>query len=308
MFYVCVFLQTIKQLRSFLGTVDVLFHNLLTIHLFSLLQPSWACPNNFHGHHVCMTLLFNCVLHHLMFHVFVFLQTIKQLRSFLGTVGYYRRFIPQFANHSSVLTPATVMGMPKQLSWSPCMHDSFIQLRVALSNVLCLCIPSRNLCDMPVAFHSRQLRVREKNYSASELEGLAVIEAICHFEIYLFGFQFTVVTDHKALTNLFSSTVLNAKLWRWAMYLQQFDITFRYLPGRFNVVADCLSRQTWPTTQMSSELPDVFTMSQVVSLQEESQLREKECHPQARLHQDRPLPQLGGDVGVFTPHSDPPTV
>ena len=114
-------------------------------------------------------------------------QTIKQLRSFLGTVGYYRRFIPHFANHSSVLTPATVMGMPKQLSWSPCMHDSFIQLRVALSNVLGLCIPScndvstfvtdassrgvgivlcvsRNLCDMPVAFHSRQLRVREKYY------------------------------------------------------------------------------------------------------------------------------------------------
>ena len=88
-----------------------------------------------------------------------------------------------------------------------------------------------------------------------------MIEAIRHFEIYLFGSQFTVVTDHKALTNLFSSTVLNAKLWRWAMYLQQFDITFRYLPGRFNVVADCLSRQTWPSTQTSSELPDAFTTS-----------------------------------------------
>ena len=69
-------------------------------------------------------------------------QTIKQLRSFLGTVGYYRRFIPQFANFSSTPTPATVMGMPKQLSWSPSMLDSFDQLRVALSNVLCLCIPS----------------------------------------------------------------------------------------------------------------------------------------------------------------------
>ena len=78
---------------------------------------------------------------------------------------------------------------------------------------------SRNLYDMPVAFHSRQLRDREKNYSASELEGLAVIEAIRHFEIYLFGSEFTVVTDHKAITHLFSSTVLNAKLWRWALYL-----------------------------------------------------------------------------------------
>ena len=102
---------------------------------------------------------------------------------------------------------------------------------------------TRDKCDMPVAFHSRQLRDREKCYSASEMEGLAIVEAIRHFEVYLFGSEFTVVTDHKALTHLFSSTVLNAKLWRWALYLQQFSITFRYLPGRFNVVADCLSWQ-----------------------------------------------------------------
>ena len=253
-------------------------------------------------------------------------QTIKQLRSFLGTVGYYRRFIPQFANFSSTLTPATVMGMPKQLSWSPSMLDSFDQLRVALSNVLCLCIPScsdvftlvtdassrgigsvlcvsRDLCDLPVAFHSRQLCARESNYSASELEGLAVIEAIRHFEIYLFGAQFTVVTDHKALTHLFSSTVLNAKLWRWAMYLQQFDITFRYLPGRFNVVADCLSRQTWPSTQTVGELPDALTTLEVVSLQDGSQCKDRELHSQDRLHPDRPLPRARGDVGVLTPRS-----
>ena len=156
------------------------------------------------------------------------------------------------------------MGMPKHVSWSPSMYDAFLQLRVALSKVLCLCIPScsdvftlvtdassrgigsvlcvtHDQCDMPVEFHSRQLRDREKCYSASEMEGLAVVEAIRHFEIYLFGNEFTVVTDHKALTHLFSSIVLNAKLWRWALYLQQFSIVFRFLPGHFNVVADCLS-------------------------------------------------------------------
>ena len=251
-------------------------------------------------------------------------QTIKQLRSFLGTIGYYRRFVPQFAHHSSVLTPSTVMGMPKVISWSSCMLDSFHQLRVSLSNVLCLCIPSctdvftlvtdassrgigsvlcvsRDCVDMPVAFHSRQLRVRESHYSASELEGLAVIEAIRHFEIYLFGTHFTVVTDHKALTNLFSSTVLNAKLWRWAMYLQQFSITFRYLPGRFNVVADCLSRQTWPSSTQASGLPDAPTTLQVVSLRERPQQRplfDQTDLAHVRLHSDRPLPiEAGGGGG-----------
>ena len=64
-------------------------------------------------------------------------QMVRQLRSFIGTVGYYRRFIPKFAYHSSILTPVTAMGMPKQVSWSPSMHDAFVQLRVALSKVLC---------------------------------------------------------------------------------------------------------------------------------------------------------------------------
>ena len=258
-------------------------------------------------------------------------QTVRQLRSFIGTVGYYRRFIPKFANHSSILTPATVMGMPKQVSWSPSMHDAFVQLRVALSKVLCLCIPScddvftlvtdassrgigsvlcvtRDKCDMPVAFHSRQLRDREIRYSASEMEGLAVVEAIRHFEIYLFGSEFTVVTDHKALTHLFSSTVLNAKLWRWALYLQQFSITFRYLPGRFNVVADCLSRQAWPSTPTPDEMPDALTTKEVVFLQDGSRQRDQDHHSTARL-EDRSLPQQGGgDVGGVTPDTDPPTL
>ena len=251
-------------------------------------------------------------------------QTIKQLRSFLGTVRYYRRFIPQFASHSSVLTPATVMGMPKQLSWSSCMHTSFSHLRVALSNVLCLCIPScndvftvvtdassrgigsvlcvsRDSCDLPVAFHSRQLRARESNYSALELEGLAVIEAIRHFEIYLFGAQFTVVTDHKALTHLFSSTVLNAKLWIWALYLQQFCIDFRYLPGRFNVVADCLSRQTWPSSPTASELPDALSTAQVVALQDRA--GNKDFLSQDHLKKDRSLPlEGGGEMWEYSHH------
>ena len=80
-----------------------------------------------------------------------------------------------------------------------------------ISSVLCV---TRSSFDFPVAFHSRQLRERETKYSASELEGLAVVEAIKHFEVHLFGKSFKVVTDHNALTRLFCSTVLNVKLWR----------------------------------------------------------------------------------------------
>ena len=105
-------------------------------------------------------------------------QTIKQLRYFLGTVGYYRRFVPQLSLLSAELTLATKKGMPRVITWSPTMSSSFMCLCQSLSNVLCLYIPNSCdvfklvmdasvkgigsvLCithcnfDVPVAFHSR---------------------------------------------------------------------------------------------------------------------------------------------------------
>ena len=73
-------------------------------------------------------------------------KTVKQLRSFLGTVGYYRRFVPQFSTHSAELTPSTKKGMPTVINWSPIMCSSFHALKSSLSSVLCLTIP--NSCDM----------------------------------------------------------------------------------------------------------------------------------------------------------------
>ena len=73
-------------------------------------------------------------------------KTVKQLRSFLGTVGYYRQFVPQFSTHSAELTPSTKKGMPTVINWSPIMCSSFHALKSSLSSVLCLTIP--NSCDM----------------------------------------------------------------------------------------------------------------------------------------------------------------
>ena len=69
------------------------------------------------------------------------------------------------------------------------------------------------------------------------------------------------------------------------------------------MVADCLSRQTWPSTQTVGELPDALTTLEVVSLQDGSQNKDRELHSQDRLHPDRPLPRARGEVGVLTPRS-----
>ncbi len=60
-------------------------------------------------------------------------------------------------------------------------------------------------------------------YSATELEALALLCSVKHFEYYLFGKHFTILTNYKALVNLFDSAILNNRLWRWRIQLQDYD-------------------------------------------------------------------------------------
>ncbi len=82
----------------------------------------------------------------------------------------------------------------------------------------------------------------EVQYSATEVEALAVVCAVQHFLPYLYGRHFQVVTDHQALTALMSSKTLNRRLQGMAM---QFDFEIVYRPGDENLNADGLSRQAW---------------------------------------------------------------
>ena len=149
----------------------------------------------------------------------------KDLRSFLGSIGYYRCFIPNFAKFSSLLTPATSVKAPGTVRWTPEMLGAFHSLRKSLCDFCVLTVSSvhdvfelhtdasgqgigsvlnviRQNSVLPVAFHIRQLRGAEHRYSATELEASAVCEAIKHFSHFLYGASFTVLTDHKPLTSL----------------------------------------------------------------------------------------------------------
>ena len=116
----------------------------------------------------------------------------------------------------------------------------------------------RDGAELPVAFYSRQLRDLETRFSVTEVECLAVVESVRHFEVYLDGQLFVLQTDHRALEQLLTAKLVNKRPSRWALRLQGFSFTIVYRPGTANANADALSRQDWPTdavTACDSERP-----------------------------------------------------
>ena len=197
-------------------------------------------------------------------------RTKRQLRSFLGAASYYRQFVSGYAMMSSVLSPLTAKSAPSVVCWTAEGLEAFARIRVSLVNVCCLTIPTqedkfqlhtdasgsgigatlnvlREGVWRPVAFYSKQLQGAQHNYSATELEGLAVFKAVHYFAHYLFGCRFDVITDHKALISFLHSRVLNRRLHGWLLQLLQFDFAIKYRPGLENGDADALSRQAWDT-------------------------------------------------------------
>ena len=180
--------------------------------------------------------------------------TKKQIRQFLGLTGYYRRFIEKYAEHSYELTEATRKSSPDRVVWNVEMLAEFAYLKDSLCCIPSLTLPlpsdqfvlqtdasgvglgavlsvQREGQEFPVAFYSRKLQPRERRYSATELEGLAVVAAVSHFDAYLVTHPFLVETDHKALTFLNSAQHANGRLARWALKLQPFNFKIRYRPG-----------------------------------------------------------------------------
>jgi len=93
-----------------------------------------------------------------------------------------------------------------------------------------------------IAYASRTLNPAERNYSATELECLAVVWGIRRMRDYLEGYHFTVLTDHQSLRWLQRLEAPTGRLGRWFFELQQYDFEIQYRRGSQNQVADALSR------------------------------------------------------------------
>uniref|UniRef100_A0A3P9LR23 Gypsy retrotransposon integrase-like protein 1 n=1 Tax=Oryzias latipes TaxID=8090 RepID=A0A3P9LR23_ORYLA len=192
-------------------------------------------------------------------------KTKKEIRSFLGLAGWYRRFVPDFATIAAPLTALTAKGQKNPLCWTEECERAFNALKACLCSTPVLRSPDFNRRflvqvdasavglgavlvqgdpgqEHPVLYLSRKLLPRETRYSVVEKEALAIKWALERLRYYLVGREFDLETDHRALTWINSMKDRNSRITRWYLSLQPFRFNVRHRSGKMNLVADYLSR------------------------------------------------------------------
>lgn len=194
-------------------------------------------------------------------------KTVTELKRFIGLVGWYRRFIPFFANLTAPITDL-IKGKRKsqQIEWNIAAEESFDKIKEALVSAPILASPNFNKtftiqCDasdvgvgcvltqegennqeVVVAFASRTLSAAERKYTATEKELIAILFATEKFRCYVEGSKFKVITDHYSLLWLHRLKDPSGRLARWAVKLQHYNMVIEHRKGALNVVPDALSR------------------------------------------------------------------
>ena len=187
----------------------------------------------------------------------------KDIRSWLGACVWFKDFIPGFAKLSQPLTDLTRKDRP--WVWTKECEKAVSDLIEAITNapVLRHFDPRRKTFVYtdaslfaiggwvgqeyadgihPTVYWSRKLLAAEQNYPVHERELLALVEMLTRFGHLLRGTKFIARTDHRALEWIQTQEKLSYRQARWVLLLQEFDFQLEYLPGRFNNVADYLSR------------------------------------------------------------------
>jgi hypothetical protein len=199
--------------------------------------------------------------------------TVMEVQSFLGLVGYYRRFIEGFSKIAKPMT--SLMEKGREFKWDEKCQESFDQLKERLMSPPVLIMPDLQkgfdiYCDacgqglgcvlmqegQVIAYASRQLRKHELNYPTHDLELAAVVHALKIWRHYIMETKCQVYTDHKSLKYIFTQKDLNLGQRRWLELIKDYDLEIHYHPGKANLVADDLSRKEHVHSAIVTQLPD----------------------------------------------------
>jgi ribosomal protein L21E len=202
-------------------------------------------------------------------------KKLKDIQSFLGLTGYYRRFIKDYAKISEpflrlIRSHKKLKRSTVDIEWSDECTEAFEMLKNALTQAPILRAPNFNesfileldACDyglgavltqeydnkkFVIAYASRTQSAAERNYFPTEKEALAIFWATKHFRPYLEGTKIYIRSDCRALQWLLDTKDLSGRLARWAISLSAFNIVdIKYKPGKTNTNSDTLSRYPLP--------------------------------------------------------------
>eukprot|EP00794_Sanderia_malayensis_P006722 gene6722-7482_t len=189
---------------------------------------------------------------------------VTSLCSFLGMMGYYRRFVNGFSKIAAPLHK--LLQKDVKFLWDEHCQKAFDELKNALISAPVMAFPRFDRefvlytdasdiavgsilaekddsgVERTVAFASRALTGCEKNWTTTEKEAFAVVWGLDHFNAYVYGHKVVVYSDHRALQWLRNIKHPSGKLARWILKLEEFDYSIVHRAGTLMAHADVLSR------------------------------------------------------------------
>ena len=195
-------------------------------------------------------------------------RSVKELQRFIGSLNYYRGYIPNLARIAQPLYALTQKGA--RWDWSEGCQNAFANLRKKLTDEpVCLAFPAwdkgiyieadasaegvaavlsqrddRTDQLRPISFFSSALSSAQKNYSAGQLEAWALVAATRKWGLYLKSApEVTLITDHNPLQWLRKQKDPRHTFARWLMELEEIPYNIQYRPGAQNSLPDYLSRK-----------------------------------------------------------------
>jgi hypothetical protein len=176
-------------------------------------------------------------------------RNVSEVISFMGLVGYYRRFIAGFSKISHPITSFQKKGM--KFEWTYECEENFNLLKELLTNALVLNIVDPNKSFLVstdackegiggvltqnghvIGYESRKIKEHGRNYATHDLELSAIVHALNMWRHYLMGKRFELRTDHSGLKYLFEQATLNSRKIRWMEFLSEYVFDIKNIKGK----------------------------------------------------------------------------
>ena len=225
--------------------------------------------------------------------------SIKEVKSYVSLMSYYRKFVPGFAQIAKPLT--TLLEKNAEFKWSVECQLAFEKLKSSLSKETSLYLanfdlPFRLACDAsgvaigavlsqivdkkerPIAFFSKVLTKQQRNWSVTERELYAVVMGCQTYRQYLLGRHFEIITDHRPLVWMRNLKNPSAKVFRWLLQLEEYTFTVIYKEGKRNQNVDVMSRlagEAVVETMEMVELDSSLTKEEILLAQQEDETVKK---------------------------------